>query len=64
MKSYKRDGQERAFNSGYRAAIFGKSVSQCPHEKESLRFQWTAGWREGREDFWSGNASIAGIHKV
>lgn len=64
MKRHKRDGQERAFNSGYKAAIYGKSMSRCPHEQETLRFQWNAGWREGREDYWSGNASVAGIHKV
>ena len=64
MKRYKRDGQERAFNNGYKTAYYGKSINACPHEQEALRFQWTAGWREGRQDHWSGNTSIAGLHKV
>lgn len=64
MKKYKRDGQERAFNSGYKAAVYGKSHSLCPHEQETLRFQWMAGWREGREDYWSGKHTLAGLHKA
>ena len=63
MKTFKRDGQERAFNNGYKAAFFGKSYTLCPHEQENLRFQWMAGWREGRQDVASGKASFAGIHK-
>lgn len=64
MRRQKRDGQERAFNHGYMAAIRGKSLETCPHENENMRYQWTAGWREGRQDHWDGHTGIAGLHKV
>lgn len=64
MKTQKRDPQERAYNHGYKAAIFGKSINTCPHESESMRYKWTSGWREGRQDHWSGNTAIAGLHKT
>ena len=63
MKRHKRDGSERAFKHGYKAAITGKSIDSCPHENESMRFQWTTGWREGRQDHWSGYTGVAGLHK-
>ena len=64
MKTQKRNGQERAFNHGYKAAVIGKSISTCPHEESIKRHQWTSGWREGREDHWSGNTAIAGFNKI
>ncbi len=39
MKSQKRDGSERAFNHGYKAAISGKAIHNNPHEKEELKLQ-------------------------
>ena len=64
MKKQKRDGQERAFNHGYKAAIQGRGMENCPHEKEPMRYQWIAGWREGRQDHWDGYTGIAGLHKT
>ena len=64
MKKQKRDGQERAFNHGYKTAIQGRHVDNCPHESESMRFQWVSGWREGRQDHWDGYTGVAGLHKV
>ncbi len=63
MKTQKRNTQQRAFKHGYKAAIFGKSISSCPHEAQGMRHQWTSGWREGRQDHWDGNTAIAGLHK-
>ncbi len=63
MKSKKRDGSERAFNHGYKAAISGKPIHNNPHEKEDLKLQWTFGWREGRHDHWDGHTGISGLHK-
>ncbi len=64
MKKQKRDGQERAFNHGYKAAIQGRTIDNCPHESEAMRFQWVSGWREGRQDHWYGYTGIAGLHKI
>ena len=64
MKTQKRNVQERAFNHGYKAAVVGKSIGTCPHEEISKRQNWMAGWREGREDHWSGNTAIGGLHKI
>ena len=64
MKKQKRDGQERAFNHGYRAAMSGKSMNHCPHEEQTKRNQWISGWREGRQDHWDGYTGVAGLHKL
>ncbi|CAA0091661.1 Ribosome modulation factor [BD1-7 clade bacterium] len=65
MKTHKRSAIQRIFNHGYIAAIRGKSLSTCPYEEATDKhFQWTSGWREGRQDHWSGNAAFAGMHKA
>lgn len=64
MKRQKRDGQDRAFNHGYKAAIKGKSLDDCPHDQEQMRYQWTVGWREGRQAQWEGMTGVAGLHKM
>ncbi len=49
MKKQKRDRVERAFNSGFKAGIRGRSGEQCPYESLlDLRSTWFNGWREGR----------------
>lgn len=63
MKRQKRNGTERAFNHGYKAAITGKSMTACPHQQSSTRFQWIAGWREGRSAHWDGHVGVAGLHR-
>jgi ribosome modulation factor len=62
MKKQKRDPLERAYAHGYKAAVTGKSLEICPHNAESMRFQWTSGWREGRTNRWQGLTGVAGIH--
>ncbi|HEY9034585.1 MAG TPA: ribosome modulation factor [Pseudomonadales bacterium] len=64
MKRQKRDGQERAFNHGFKAAMLGKSLNDCPHGEKNMRFQWTVGWREGRQARWEGMTGVAGLHKL
>ncbi len=66
MKTQKRDNLTRTFNHGYQAAVHGKSLSKCPYDEygSPKRNEWTRGWREGRQDQWSGNTAIAGLHKM
>jgi ribosome modulation factor len=55
MKKHKRNPEHRCFVKGYQAAIQGRSLSGCPHQENSLMsFHWSRGWREAREDVWSG----------
>lgn len=63
MKKQKRDGEVRAFNHGYQAAVSGKSLDHCPHESEPKRYQWVTGWREGRQDQWSGVSATSILHR-
>lgn len=60
MKRQKRDMTERAFHKGYQAGITGKLRDLCPHEQPTLRFQWMAGWREGRADKHDGLSNLYG----
>ena len=61
MKTQKRSILDRAYTHGYKAAISGRSIDICPHNNESTRFQWTSGWREGRQNFHQGLTGVAGI---
>ena len=64
MKSQKRSSSEKAFNKGYQAAMSGRSWSDCPYESGSARQNWLTGWREAREDHWSGYSPFAQIQKL
>lgn len=63
MKKQKRDPLNRAFNHGYRAAKTGRSIESCPHQSQATRFQWTSGWREGKQATWQGFTGVAGLHE-
>lgn len=55
MKKHKRDPEHRSYVKGYQSAIQGRSLSLCPYqENTTMAYQWSRGWREGREDGWSG----------
>lgn len=55
MKRVKREKTTRAFSKGYNHGVQGHSRNFCPYEDESDNRQcWLSGWREGREDLWSG----------
>jgi len=55
MNRAKREKTTRAFSKGYNHGIQGHSRSACPFEDESEPRQcWLNGWREGRQDLWSG----------
>ena len=65
MKKKKKDLTSRAFSKGYQASIQGKPLSACPHMVNSnMAYHWARGWREGREDFWSGFKQQAFQQKV
>jgi ribosome modulation factor len=64
MKRQKRDLEQRAYNRGYNAGVSGKSKSLCPNTSLEANHQWLAGWRDGREDNWSGLKGVSGIHKM
>lgn len=64
MKTQKRSHIERAFSKGYQAGIDGRSRSICPHEAGDARQTWLSGWREGREDHWSGFGRAAFAQKL
>lgn len=64
MKSQKRSHSERAFSRGYEAGVTGRSRSLCPHENGASRMAWLSGWREGREDHWSGYIGRAPAQKL
>ncbi len=63
MKKQKRDPAQRVFTRGYQAGLNGLSHEKCPTQQESLRVCWLNGWREGREDRWSGMRGVSAIHK-
>jgi len=54
MKRQKRNQSDRAFHKGYVAAVQGRAHDSCPHENGALHQEWVNGWRQGRQDFWSG----------
>ena len=54
MKRVKREKITRVFSKGYQQGVHGRSQHQCPYEGSTTKQQWLAGWREGRQDFWSG----------
>ncbi len=64
MKSQKRSHTERAFSRGYEAGVTGRSRSLCPHDTGEARITWLSGWREGREDNWSGFTGSAPAQKL
>ena len=64
MKSQKRSHSDRAYAKGYQAAISGRSWSSCPFGSDKARQLWMSGWREGRQDQWSGYKSFAQAQKL
>jgi ribosome modulation factor len=64
MKKQKRDLHERAYQRGYHAGLHGRHQDLCPHQGDDMRGQWLAGWREGREDNWTGLNTATGIQKM
>lgn len=59
MCSHKRDRTERAFEHGFRAGVKGRSMEQCPYiSLVDLRGAWLSGWREGREQYITGNIPV------
>ncbi|MFC0268325.1 ribosome modulation factor [Kushneria aurantia] len=63
MKRQKRDPYQKAYVSGYKAGVSGRSRDECPGSNINAREFWMSGWREGREDQWSGMTGISGLHK-
>ncbi len=63
MKSQKRSHSDRAFSKGYQAAMNGRSWNACPFEG-TARQLWMNGWREGRQDQWSGYNSFAQAQRL
>lgn len=64
MRKLKRDLHERAYQRGYHAGLDGRHQDLCPHQEDDMRAQWMAGWREGRDDNWSGLNIATGIQKM
>jgi ribosome modulation factor len=64
MKRQKRNHDDRAFVKGYQNGINGRSRTICPYESGSTRQEWLNGWREGREDHWSGFNRLAQAQKL
>lgn len=64
MKRQKRNHTEKAFAKGYQAAIAGRSWNTCPYESGEARQIWMSGWRESREDHWSGFNQMTQIQKL
>ena len=65
MKKHKRDMEHRSYVKGYQSAIQGRSLSLCPYqENTTMAYQWCRGWREGREDGWSGYNTATCQHKA
>lgn len=63
MKRQKRDPKHRAFARGYHMGIHGKSRDLCPFNDIEKRQAWLNGWRDGREDNWSGLTGTAGVSR-
>lgn len=64
MRSQKRNPIEKAFTKGYQAAMSGKSWAACPFESGKARVIWMNGWREAREDHWSGLDTRSQVQKL
>jgi ribosome modulation factor len=55
MKSRKRDKVDRVFSQGFRAGLHGHEMEDCPYNSANLRGFWFGGWREGRDNYITGN---------
>ena len=64
MKRQKRNQPERAYSRGYQVGVDGRSRYLCPHDSGTTRQNWLNGWREGREDHWSGFNRAAQAQKL
>ncbi|HEY9134903.1 MAG TPA: ribosome modulation factor [Pseudomonadales bacterium] len=64
MKKHKRDKTDTIVSRGYQAGISGKSINKCPYTDTTLKHLWLSGWREGREDNWSGLKGVSSIHRL
>lgn len=64
MRSQKRNPTEKAFTKGYQAAMSGKSWAACPFDSGKARVIWMNGWREAREDHWSGLDTRSQVQKL
>lgn len=64
MKRQKRSQVEKAFSKGYQSAMSGRSWDACPFEGGEARATWMNGWREGREDHWSGFDTRTQLQKL
>ena len=64
MKRQKRTISNRALVRGYQAGATGRSRNICPHESGEARHMWLTGWREGREDHWSGYNTMAQVQRM
>lgn len=64
MRSQKRSPIEKAFAKGYQAAMSGKSWAACPFDSGKARVVWMNGWREAREDHWSGYDTRSQVQKL
>ncbi|MFV8782446.1 ribosome modulation factor [Microbulbifer sp. SA54] len=64
MKRQKRNPSDRAFHKGYVAAMEGRNSESCPYEVASLHQEWVNGWRQGRQDYWSGFGPAAQAQRI
>lgn len=55
MRKHKRDQFHKTYTKGYQTAIARRSRSTCPYKENTPMYDhWLRGWREGRDDLWSG----------
>ncbi|AQQ67527.1 ribosome modulation factor [Microbulbifer agarilyticus] len=64
MKRQKRNPNDRALHKGYVAAVQGRDHDSCPYQSGSLHQEWVNGWRQGREDIWSGFGPAAQAQRL
>ena len=64
MKRQKRDMLARAFEKGYQMGFKGRSRDMRPKQDGAAHQEWMNGWREGREDKWSGFTGVSGLQKL
>ncbi len=64
MKRQKRNKNELIFSRGYQSGLNGRSKETCPYNTDLQKQLWLNGWREGRQDQWSGYSGVSGIHKL
>ena len=62
MHSIKRDKIDKAYKQGYRAGIRGHSQDLCNHFEEDARAAWFNGWREGKDQNFSGDKFLIKIY--